>query len=250
MKLTTDRLHDNGATHWVVEDLRPIVGGRYVVYIAAPDGEVGLDEVRAVAWSTDDLEAVRGIVVADRFTDRARGFATGVRVQLIDASGVRGQTLEATADIEDPTDAKAGEPEPIPPFSTGCDVADQLVQSQTYLAQRARAGRSALDDETVITIVRAATNRGGRTTTGLLALRLMTSVANVRSRVASLRRLLNVDGYEIVAYDDESGTVTVDGDLLRAQFALTGPSAKAPTGTVVPPYVQSIRSLPKDLDAS
>ena len=274
---TGERLHDGGATHWVVEDPRPIVGGRYVLQIGeAGDDAVTVHDLRAMLWTVDDLDAIRGIVVAERFTDEARGFAARGGLQLVDLAEVDTAAASEAIPVVQPAaaPAPAASPSPLaaldtsmvhpagiqlevdldatrahePAASSGesafeataeLDLADQLVRSPMYLAQRVRAGRGALDDDIVTTIVRAALAHDGRVTLDLLALRLLTTPASVRVRVANLRRILNVDGYEIVRFEDDDGSVALDEELLRAQFTLSGRLSAAGNGTGVPPYVQS-----------
>ncbi len=53
-----------------------------------------------------------------------------------------------------------------------------------------------------------------------LAQRLGVAPARVQPRIAAIRRLLNVEGYQVLSYDYESQTVELDIEMLRKQFEL------------------------------
>jgi hypothetical protein len=62
---------------------------------------------------------------------------------------------------------------------------------------------------------------------GRLARRLLEPVLGepefrLRSILAGVQRLLNVDGYQVLAVDDISGTVALNRQLLNTQFQLEG----------------------------
>ncbi|WP_033197181.1 BREX-2 system phosphatase PglZ [Agromyces italicus] len=95
-----------------------------------------------------------------------------------------------------------------------------LLASELYAAQRDRLKRRSLDDATVALILDTADERGGRVPAEMLATLLRVSAAALEQILAVLRRLLNVDGFDVVAIDTDGTTVLVDRQLLREQFGL------------------------------
>jgi hypothetical protein len=61
---------------------------------------------------------------------------------------------------------------------------------------------------------------GGRMSASALAQRQGVAPARVMSRIAAIRRLLNIEGYQVLSYDYDSQTVDLAIDLLRKQFEL------------------------------
>jgi hypothetical protein len=55
---------------------------------------------------------------------------------------------------------------------------------------------------------------------GALAQRLGQPEIRVHGIIATMRRVLNVDGYAVLAADETSDLVTLDLKLLRVQFEL------------------------------
>jgi hypothetical protein len=97
-------------------------------------------------------------------------------------------------------------------------IAD-LVSSDVYASQRAAAGRQALDDERTRALLRALDRRGGTALLETLATDAGIPSLRIRGAITSLRRLLNVDGYDVVSLSDD-GTVTVNKAMLALQFGV------------------------------
>ncbi len=99
-------------------------------------------------------------------------------------------------------------------------LVEALAASDVYAQQRARAGRHALAHEQVAAALTALLDGGGRahrdTLAGVLGIPA-TSFGNV---FAALGRLLNVDGYAVLALDADGVTVRLDEALVREQFEL------------------------------
>jgi hypothetical protein len=107
------------------------------------------------------------------------------------------------------------------PAATGWIAA--LLASDVYAAQRTLAGRLAPADDAVRAFLALSDRHHGRIPRGALARALGQPEIRIRGLLAVLQRLLNVDGYPIVAVDDASDLVVVQHDLLRRQFQL-GPA--------------------------
>ncbi len=97
---------------------------------------------------------------------------------------------------------------------------DALFQSATYDEQRRKAGRSAPDDARVRAILSALLCNDGRLHETTLAAEALIPAARVRNVLAAVRKLLNVEGYEVLGMDSDQVTVLVDLALLREQFHL------------------------------
>jgi hypothetical protein len=95
---------------------------------------------------------------------------------------------------------------------------DELFSSPVYGEQRERSGRQALADQEVGSVLAALAARGGQMTLPALARQRGLPVTRVQGLVAALQRLLNVEGYPVLSLDPASGTVTLNRELLEAQF--------------------------------
>jgi hypothetical protein len=93
-----------------------------------------------------------------------------------------------------------------------------LFSSPTYREQRGRAGRQALTGEMVATVLRALDGRGGRMTLAALGHQLGLSPVRAQGLLAALQRVLNVEGFPVLAFGPDLETVVFDRALLAAQF--------------------------------
>lgn len=97
---------------------------------------------------------------------------------------------------------------------------DLLLASPVYAEQRRRAGRGAPDDTRVRTILGALLRNGGRLHETTLAGVAQIPAARLRNVLAAVRKLLNVEGYDVLGVDADQVTVVLDVRLLREQFHL------------------------------
>ena len=95
---------------------------------------------------------------------------------------------------------------------------DALVKSAVYKAQKTLAGRGAPSDSEVRQLIGLLVARNGKLTTSALAQRLGIAPVRVTGRVAAARRLLNLEGYQVLRHDVASDTVELDLGALRKQF--------------------------------
>lgn len=115
-------------------------------------------------------------------------------------------------------------PEPVTaprPEDRTDTIVDALLHSSAYRGQRVRAGRRALSDDTVRTLLTALVERGGRAHQDTLAQAAGIPSASIDTTLAALRRLLNIDSYGVVSQDADRVTIVLDETLLREQFELT-----------------------------
>src|SRR5713101_282364 len=97
---------------------------------------------------------------------------------------------------------------------------DRLFKTATFKSQRQLAGAGAAPDMEARQLIEILAGRGGRMPASALAQRLGVAPARVQPRIAAIRRLLNVEGYQVLSYDYESQTVELDIEMLRKQFEL------------------------------
>lgn len=99
-------------------------------------------------------------------------------------------------------------------------VVERLVASRVYATQRSRAGRRALGDDVVTAVLAVLVARGGRAHRETVAAAAGVAEVNLEPTLAALRRLLNVEGYQVVGEDPDGVTIVLDEKLLTEQFEL------------------------------
>lgn len=99
-------------------------------------------------------------------------------------------------------------------------VVERLVASRVYATQRSRAGRRALGDDVVTAVLAVLVARGGRAHRETVAAAAGVAEVNLEPTLAALRRLLNVEGYQVVGEDPDGVTIVLDEKLLAEQFEL------------------------------
>ncbi len=113
---------------------------------------------------------------------------------------------------------------PAVPVAPNADLAvaldERLVSSEPYRDRQRSGGRHPIDDQTVRAIVSALLAGGGRAHRDTVAVAAGVAATSLPGVLASLRRLLNVDGYAVIELDADGVTVTLDESLLREQFGL------------------------------
>ena len=124
----------------------------------------------------------------------------------------RGETgdLFAQADVEAPGAAPGA----------AATWIDRLLETELFAAQRRQAARTALPEARIRAVLTALDARGGRLTGSALAERLGVPLFRLGGIVSALRRILNVDGYDVLSVDDASETIQLNRDLLDTQFGL------------------------------
>jgi integrase len=97
---------------------------------------------------------------------------------------------------------------------------DALLVSDVFAAQKTAAGRVLPADDKIRAFLLALGERGGKLTRAALAQKLGLPPVRVPGMIAVMRRLLNVDGYEVLSFDEDSDAITLNLELLRVQFEL------------------------------
>jgi hypothetical protein len=102
------------------------------------------------------------------------------------------------------------------------DWIEHLLRSPVFAAQRRVAGRRAPDDQCVRALLATLEAHHDSLARRLLEQVLGAPAWRLRGILASVQRLLNVDGYQVLVVDDISGTVVLNRQLLSTQFQVEG----------------------------
>ena len=96
----------------------------------------------------------------------------------------------------------------------------KLLESDLYKAQLNLVRRNPPPNEQVAKVLAALEERGGKMTQVALARAIAYPEMRMAGLVASLQRLLNVDGYSVFDRDLDSNTIELRRELLLRQFDL------------------------------
>jgi hypothetical protein len=119
------------------------------------------------------------------------------------------------------TSDSAPAPAPVPaPAASAGNWIDRLLTSPAYEGQKGAHGRFQGADEQVRAFLSSLAGLGGQATKPALSRKMEIPVFRLVSLLSAVRRLLNVDGYPVLAVDEVSGTVSLNRDLLDKQFGV------------------------------
>ena len=96
----------------------------------------------------------------------------------------------------------------------------RLLSSSVFAAQRRMAGRRAPSEPHVEAFLRALDQHRYRIPRRALAEALGQPDVRISPMLMGLQRLLNVDGYQIITVDEDSGIIELNRQLLHQQFQL------------------------------
>jgi hypothetical protein len=102
----------------------------------------------------------------------------------------------------------------------GPDWLPLLLESSLYREQAKRAARAAPPVELMQRLLRALEARGGTMLRGALAQEVGLPLFRIDGLIQSAGRILNLDGYEVIAYDRASETVSLNIGMLKRQFEI------------------------------
>jgi hypothetical protein len=109
------------------------------------------------------------------------------------------------------------EPEPASPFGLGAE----LVASSVFAEQRRLAGRVVVTDAAVSALIDAlASAPSRRLTAGQAATVMGVPVTRAQLALGQVAKLVNVEGYPVLAIDPSTGAVVLDQRVLREQYGL------------------------------
>ena len=98
-------------------------------------------------------------------------------------------------------------------------LAGALLGSAQFLRQRAAAGRAAPPDSVTRAVIAGLLSAHGRASISNLSVASGVGPSELRRAFQGLRRLLNIDGYDVITID-ESGAARLTVELLVEQFEL------------------------------
>lgn len=116
------------------------------------------------------------------------------------------------------SELSASAPPAPPPAAASPGLIEALLASDVY--RQRRGTRAPLPDERVAALVGALLDGGGRATLDGLAAQAGIPAHRIGGTVTALRKLLQVEGYPVLAMDADGQTVKLDVDLLVEQFGL------------------------------
>jgi hypothetical protein len=93
-----------------------------------------------------------------------------------------------------------------------------LIESPIYLVQKTNAGRATPDESQVLLILDTLKSNGMRMTVTAIGEHSGLPVFRLRGLLASLQRILNIDGQQILILDRASDTVELNDATLRQEF--------------------------------
>jgi hypothetical protein len=97
-------------------------------------------------------------------------------------------------------------------------IGARVVASELFAAQRDLLNRTSVDDRGLTALIDALAASGGKLPIAVAAQRAGQLPARMHGYVSTVVRLLNVDGYQVLAVTDGGRTVALDVPLLREQF--------------------------------
>ncbi|MBK1646221.1 hypothetical protein CKO25_16520 [Thiocapsa imhoffii] len=109
---------------------------------------------------------------------------------------------------------------PVPPAGDERDWIAQLLASPVYARMQARAGRVRISDAQLRQLLTGLEQAGGQQMAAAVAQGLELPELRLHGLLAGVQKLLNVDGYPVLAIDRASKTVRLDLVSLKNQFEL------------------------------
>ena len=97
---------------------------------------------------------------------------------------------------------------------------ERLLASPVFISQSKLAGRATPPAEVTRNFLQALDERGGSILKSALAQRLGQPKLRMPGILAAMRRLLNVEGYAVLAVDELAETISLNYELLKVQFEL------------------------------
>jgi hypothetical protein len=95
-----------------------------------------------------------------------------------------------------------------------------LIESTTYRTQKSLAARVAPPDDLMRKLLVALGERGGKLSKSALSTRLQLPPSRTSGFISAAQRVLNVDQCAVLAFDERSGAVELNRELLDTQFGL------------------------------
>lgn len=178
--------------------------------------EAGLGVVPEPAGSVDEAVAEAAGRAASRPGRRRKSTLTEGMPTLFDSSAPDAPAT-STSPVEEGAGAAPSGPSSVQEERPAW--VRSLLASPELEQQRTASGRAALDDDQVAELVTLLAASGGALPMNAVAQRTGTPPVRIRGKLEALKRLLNLDGYEVVELHSD-GTVRLNLTLLATQFGV------------------------------
>lgn len=107
--------------------------------------------------------------------------------------------------------------------SGGRGLVEAVLASPVYADQLRLAGRAAAGAGPLVeTVLRTLAERDGRAHQDTVAAAAGVPATSIGQSLAVVKRVLNVEGYDVLTYDTDGVTLKLDVDLLKDQFGVAG----------------------------
>lgn len=97
---------------------------------------------------------------------------------------------------------------------------ESLLKSSVFEAQLESLGRTPLKKELIHSFLRIMDQRKGAASMSILTSEMGLPAMRLRGMIAQLRRLFNIDGYEIVSEEKDTSRITFDTSMALKQFSV------------------------------
>ena len=212
-----------------IEDLR--YAGKQAGYHGGASAAEAVIPVIALTRQPDSLDSAGWVAAApqapqwwnDAVSASSAGMGTGSTA--VTSRPRRKSSKDKTVELDGQIglDVEAATPAPTGAADPASTLAQELISSPIYQAQRARYGARATDDGLVGRVVTLLAASGGRMHRDSVASAAGIPAARMTGVLSALRRQLNLEGYEVISIDPDQVTVLLDTALLRVQFLTGGP---------------------------
>ena len=127
-------------------------------------------------------------------------------------------TLFDNLEPDEPPAKQATKPAPVEVLPASADWIDRLLASQAYKDQKSKIKRHPPQDSVIRQVLETLNAAGGFLTPGAFIKETSMPAARLDQVIANIRRVLNVDGYEILVIDRTENKVELNIAKLKRQF--------------------------------
>ena len=97
-----------------------------------------------------------------------------------------------------------------------------LLNSSVFAEQKKLVGQAEAVDDHLVVLLGALDRAEGKLPSAALAHEIGMPTARLNGLITILQQVLNIDGYQILSRDEDSGTIELNRDLLHRQFEVDG----------------------------
>ena len=97
-----------------------------------------------------------------------------------------------------------------------------LLNSPVFAKQKKLVGQAEAVDKHLAILLEALDQAEGKLSLAAFARAVKTPAARLSGLITVLQKILNIDGYQILSHDEDSGSIELNRDLLCRQFEIDG----------------------------